>query len=371
MKKTYTIALMIAVVLGAWLYSGVFDADNTDAEIVVDEIRSEQITPRVRVVSSQAQQYIAQVIANGRTQAKRTVQVRSETSGRVIALPREKGATVEAGDLLCKLSLEDSKIQLAKAKAALRHAKLEHKGLSQLNQSGYQGEVSMANADVTLANARAELKRRELDLEYRDIRSPFKGLVQDRPVNIGDVLQAGSICAEILDPDPLLIVAHISEGQIYSIGEGAAATAKLKSGETVGGVVTYISHAADPITSTYRVEIEIANADFALRQGLSADVYLPLYAVPAHRVSPAALSLSDQGKVGIKIVNSENQVEFIEVAIISDTIDGVWLTGLPAQVQIIVLGQENVFHSQTVEPVTVNGAVVGEVTSEVRQAGRG
>ena len=98
---------------------------------------------------------------------------------------------------------------------------------------------------------------------------------------------------------------------------------------------------------------------------------MPLYAVPAHRVSPAALSLSDQGKVGIKIVNSENQVEFIEVTIISDTIDGVWLTGLPAQVQIIVLGQENVFHSQTVEPVMVNGAVVGEVSSEVRQAGRG
>lgn len=81
MKKTYTIALIIAVVLGAWLYSGVFDADSIDAEMVVDEIRSEQITPRVRVVSSQAQQYIAQVIANGRTQAKRTVQVRSETSG--------------------------------------------------------------------------------------------------------------------------------------------------------------------------------------------------------------------------------------------------------------------------------------------------
>jgi multidrug efflux system membrane fusion protein len=371
LKKTYIIALIIAVVLGGWLYSGVFNADSSADEVVVDEIRSEQMTPRVRVASSQAQPYTAQVIANGRTQAKRTVQVRSETSGRVIELPREKGATVEVNDLLCKLSLEDSEIQLDKAKAALRHAILEHKGLSQLNQSGYQGEVSMANVDVTLANARAELKRRELDVQYRNIRSPFKGLVQDRPVNIGDVLQPGSICAEILDPDPLLIVAHISEGQIYSIGEGAAATAKLKSGETVNGVVTYTSHAADPITSTYRVEIEIANTDFALRQGLSADVYLPLYAVPAHRVSPAALSLSDQGKVGIKIVNSDNQVEFVEVTIISDTIDGVWLTGLPAQVQIIVLGQENVFHSQTVEPVAVSAKVVGDISRKDSRADRG
>lgn len=366
MKKTYTIALIIAVVLGAWLYSGVFNADSAADEVVIDEIRAEQITPRVRVVLSQAQQYTAQVIANGRTQAKRTVQVRSETSGRVVELPREKGTTVEVGDLLCKLSLDDSEVQLDKAKAALRHAKLEHKGLSQLNQGGYQGEVSMANADVTLANARAELKRRELDLSYRNIRSPFKGLVQDRPVDVGDVLQRGSICAEILDPDPLLVVAHISEGQIYSFGEGAVATAKLKSGETVDGVVTYISHAADPITSTYRVEIEIANTDFALRQGLSADVYLPLYAVPAHRVSPAALSLDDQGKVGIKIVNSSDQVEFVQVAIVSDTIDGVWLTGLPEQVRIIVLGQENVFHSQTVEPVAVSEIDASDISNEGR-----
>ena len=351
MKKTYAIALIIALVLGAWLYSGRYNADQPADENVADQIRAEEVTPRVRVTVSRAQQFTAQVNANGRTEAKRSVQVRSETSGRIVGLPREKGATVEEGDLLCKLSLEDREIQLEKAKAALRHAKLEHKGLLRLKQEGYQGEVSMANADVKLANARAELKRRELDLEYRNIRSPFRGLIQDRPVDIGDVLQRGSICAEILDPDPLLIVSHISEGQIASIGVGASATAILKSGETVEGVVNFISHSADAITRTYRVDIEINNSDFALRQGLSADVYLPLYAVPAHRVSPAVLSLNDQGKVGIKLVNAYDQVEFVEVTIASDTIEGMWLTGLPERVKIIVLGQEIVFHGQTVEPV--------------------
>ena len=68
----------------------------------------------------------------------------------------------------------------------------------------------------------------------------------------------------------------------------------------------------------------------------------------AHNVSPASLSLSDNGAIGAKIVNNNDLVEFVEVEVVSDTATGVWLTGLPPNAKLITVGQELVFSGQRV-----------------------
>ena len=367
-KSTYAIAAVIAVVLISWLVSGQFVADEK-MSVSVDEIETDQVIPRVRTQLSQAESFISRVVSGGKTQAKRIVQVKAEASGRVVALPVEKGAVVEEGDILCELSMEDRYVKFEKAKAALRHAKLEHEGALKLSKQGFQAEVNIASAEVDLISARANLTSRQLDLDYRFIRSPFRGIVQERPVDIGDVLQRGNICAEILDPDPLLVVSYLSEQNIDGLAIGDLAQAKLNSGETVEGIVSFISYSADAITRTYRIEIEIGNEEFILRDGLSADVHFPREGISAHRISPALLSLTDSGEIGIKIVDNDNQVRFIEVQIASDTVDGVWLTGPPRSIRLITLGQELVFEGQTVETVAVDAVAVEAVISDdVRRA---
>lgn len=77
----------------------------------------------------------------------------------------------------------------------------------------------------------------------------------------------------------------------------------------------------------------------------------------AHNVSPASLSLSDTGAIGAKIVDNDDIVQFIEVQIVSDTATGVWLTGLPPNVELITVGQELVFAGQQVIPVPVGSLV--------------
>ena len=72
----------------------------------------------------------------------------------------------------------------------------------------------------------------------------------------------------------------------------------------------------------------------------------------AHRVSPALLSLTDEGLIGIKILDNDDIVQFVEVEIMSDSEDGVWLAGLPASIRLITLGQELVFPGQQVEPIS-------------------
>lgn len=71
--------------------------------------------------------------------------------------------------------------------------------------------------------------------------------------------------------------------------------------------------------------------------------------MPAHKISPAILSLNDQGKLGIRLVNINNEVEFRTIEILEDTTDGLWISGLPPFARIITLGQEYVFQGQTVK----------------------
>ena len=81
-KSTYAIAVAIAVVLLLWLGSGQFSAGQPDEGVVADSAEeSVKKAPRVRTEISRAELFVAQVSASGSTQAKRSVQVKAETSG--------------------------------------------------------------------------------------------------------------------------------------------------------------------------------------------------------------------------------------------------------------------------------------------------
>ena len=59
----------------------------------------------------------------------------------------------------------------------------------------------------------------------------------------------------------------------------------------------------------------------------------------AHYLSPALLSLNDQGVLGIKIVDEGDTVLFIPAQLVKAESDGVWLSGLPEAARIITVGQ--------------------------------
>ncbi len=62
----------------------------------------------------------------------------------------------------------------------------------------------------------------------------------------------------------------------------------------------------------------------------------------AHKIPPSILTLRDDGTVGVKAVNEENIVVFFPTISVKDTIDGIWVSGLPDKVNLIVTGQEYV-----------------------------
>jgi multidrug efflux system membrane fusion protein len=116
-------------------------------------------------------------------------------------------------------------------------------------------------------------------------------------------------------------------------------------------VVTYISHLGDEETHSFRMEAEVPNPEGLLSAGVSAEIRIAIGREAAHFLSPAVLSLSEQGEVGVKSVDEDGRVHFHPIELMRSEAQGVWVTGLPSRVRLITQGQEFVNAGEKVIPV--------------------
>ena len=357
MRKTYITAIIIAIATVAWLASGQFGAGRDEAKRLSITERNErayaavedQAPSRVRARVSTATDQTAFAHVRGRTENKRTVDVRAETVGRVVARAVELGDRVSEGDALCRLSMDDRAARLVEAQAAVRQAYIEYRGSRRLQSQGFQSETAIATARARLAATRAGLESIELDIARTRVRAPFDGMVEVTHVEVGDYVQPGAACVTLVDLDPMLLVGQIAEKDVARVTVGEPAFGELATGERLAGTIGFIGQQADPTTRTYRVEIEIPNADYALRSGITADILIAAETAPAHHVSPALFALDDAGAVGIRTLDPDNRVEFRRVEILRDDAEGVWVTGLPEVATIITVGHEFVVPGEAVD----------------------
>jgi multidrug efflux system membrane fusion protein len=234
--------------------------------------------------------------------------------------------------------------------AMLEKARLDYDGALRLKSGGYQSRTAIADALSRLETAKADAKKAKLDLANLQIRAPFAGVVDARPVEIGDFMQRADVCARVLDMSPLLVTGRIAESSVALVQNHSTVQVALASGQTVEGKVRFIERNADEITRTFRLEALVENTDLMIRSGLTAQMIIPVGATKAHLVSASLLALDDQGKVGVKVLDSDNVVNFHLVEIIGDEKDGVWVQGLPEHTTLITVGQQYVTSGETVIP---------------------
>ena len=356
MRTTYITAAVIAVLIALWLLSGQFvdhgpTSHPTLAERNLEQEASLEDKPltRVRARVIHASPQTADVVIRGRTQNKRTLEVRSETSGRIVERPVERGSEVSKGDLLCRIALDDRGARLTEAEAALNQARIDYQGSLRLKKKGFQSETAIATTKARLAAAEAQVERRKLEIDYTYIRAPFKGVVENVEVEIGDVVQPGSACITLVDLDPMLLLGRVAEREVSRLKEGTVARGILIDGTQVSGAITFIGKKADPATRTYAVEVEVPNPGYDLRSGITTEIRIPVASHMAQRISPALLALDDAGNIGLRTLDAENRVEFHPVEILRDEGDGFWVTGLPDVATLITVGQELVVPGEEVD----------------------
>lgn len=376
MRATYLWAGAIAILLVAWLASGqldqepkIFDASIAERNKNDISLLNDQAPTQVRVMRSQAQVKTRYASVRGKTQNKRTVDVRTEVPGRVITRHVERGQSVAANELLCGLSVEDRQVTLLESQQRVAQAKIDFEGAKQLRAKGYNSESAIAAARANLATTRAELTRRELALQKTQVRAPFAGFIEDVHLEIGDYVQPGAPCATLVDMNPMLLVGRVGERVIQEINTGIQAVGILSDDTELQGVISFVGQQDDPNTRTYALEIELDTSKEPVRSGMTAEIRIPVAEAFAHKVSPALFSLNNSGGYGIRVVNEDDRVEFYTVSIVAEDDDGVWVSGLPNRASIITVGQELVTSDERVDPVVVKSTFANASAAKPAQAG--
>ena len=347
LKSSHKAAIAIAVLTLLWMFSGIFSSDiGSDVTPVVTHKHS-----RVQVYSSKAVQHTKTVALYGQVKAARSVDLLSKFDATVADVQVQKGSMVKEGDVIVRFESEGRTERLAEAEARLVQAEIAFDAASKLGKEGFRSKINTAGAKADLESAMAAVASAKSNFDNVTIRAPFSGIVDSIPVEVGDMVSKGRVAAKIIDISHLKISAEVAERDAGNIAVGGASKINLMDGRTFNGVVSYVSRSSNISTRTYAVEVSVDVPDMSVGEGATAELILPMETISAHMVSPAILTLNDDGQLGIKTVSKDNIVMFYPVEMVSDTRSGIWISGLNDIENFIVVGQEFVQVGQEVESV--------------------
>ncbi len=338
MNRSIFTATLIFVGLVLYMLSGLVFRAGEDAEPRITDAQGPPLLA-VRVRESAAEPVAREVVMTGHTAPNRAVRVRAEVAGRVDAVLAERGSPVARGEVILRLVEDDRGQRVEEARALLEQRRQEYEAARRLRERDLQSPVALATALAELRAAERMLRQAELDLERTEVRAPFDGVLNERMVEEGDFVSVGDPLAHVLDLDPLLVVGEVLETQAPLVPEGSAARARLAGGKVVAGFIRYRSAEAAADTRTMRVEMVFPNPGAAVAAGLSAELVVEAERVAAHAVSPAYVSIGDDGRFGVKFVDGEDRVRFVEADIVRSTPDALYLGGLPETIRLITAGQ--------------------------------
>jgi multidrug efflux system membrane fusion protein len=347
----------MASALAAWIATGRLPGDGPVTP--VESVDSPQATvgvgkkglQRVQVRELVAEKVPRQAILHGVTAPGRQLTLRSEIAGRVVSLAAKRGDDLDAGEVVVAIDRRDRDERLREAKALLKQRELEYRAAERLRSDGLRAESQLAEALTQLESARTVVRSIGIEIARLQVKAPFAGRIEELPVEIGAYLADGDPVAELIELDPLKVVATASELQVASLKHGQIGRVELVDGQQASAQVTFVAGMANPATRTFVVELTLSNRNHTLPSGVTAVVDIETGETSAHAVSPALLTLDDRGEAGLMVVDEQDRARFMPARMVKSTTRLVWLEGLPERLRVIVVGQGFVHDGQQVEVV--------------------
>lgn len=232
--------------------------------------------------------------------ADHTTQAIAQVSGPITRILVDTGSLVQANDPLLYVSSPDVTNAIAAYRKARNRLNLESTALERsrdlldhhaLAQKDFEGvEADFNDAATDLQNSLQSLRifgitAKEIEEAQSQgipinpqlaVRSPIKGIVVQKLVFPGQLVQAGAtICFVISDPSTVWVQGHIYEKDLTAIRLGDPVTETNPALPGVfHGVISYVGAMVDPATRTTPVRIVTGNAKGLLKKDLVLDAFI-------------------------------------------------------------------------------------------------
>jgi RND family efflux transporter MFP subunit len=324
------VLLVASLVVGVWQHYGRY------SQAMATAAQHRDFVALVRVQEVRASDDIMLATLPATTLGFETANIYGRASGYITKRLVDIGSRVKAGDLLVEVTAPELDHQIAQAEATLAQAKatlaqteanrdlarvtaersaaLAPQGAASRQQAdndrlAYRAQQQAAAAqEATVKAQQAQLMVLRQQKIYQQVVAPFDGVVTQRNIDIGSLVQAdaagGTPLFAMVHSAVIRIQLYVPQDQAFGLMPGAAATVRVPEipGRTFAGTVTRIADALQPGTRTLLTEIDVANDDGTLRPGIYCTVELKIPRRTPSLLVPSAAVIFNHAGLQVAVV---------------------------------------------------------------------
>ena len=324
------VLLIAGLLVGLWQHYGRY------SQAMATAAEQRDFVPLVRVQEVRASDDVMLVALPATTLGFETANIYGRASGYITKRLVDIGSRVKTGDLLVEVTAPELDHQIAQAEATVAQVKatlaqteanrelarvtadrstmLAPQGAASRQQAdndrlAYRAQQQAAIAqEATIKAQQAQLMVLRQQKIYQQVVAPFDGVVTQRNIDIGSLVQAdaggGTPLFAMVHSAVIRIQLYVPQDQSFGLMPGAAAVVRVPEipGRTFPGTVTRIADALQPGTRTLLTEIDVTNDDGALRPGIYCTVELKVPRRTPSLIVPSAAIIFNQAGLQVAVV---------------------------------------------------------------------
>jgi len=297
--KTHKALIPLAICVAAGLISGC----NKDGAAAPTKPANVDAVP-VEVAAAARKPISASYSGTAALVTDNEAQVTSKASGVLKKLLVEEGMTVHEGQLLAELDDSAAVASVAQAEALMHKADATFAYAEQSIKKNLIPKRDYDQANFDMLSQHAAYQTAKLQLAYTRIVAPVSGVIAERSVKLGNLIQINQNMFRIIGMDPLQAVLNVPERQlgILKVGQPVDLEADALSGRKFTGTILRVAPAVDAASGTFRVTCE-----FRGQSGLKPGMFGRIEIVYDHRddalTVPRAAVIEEDGETAVFVVD--------------------------------------------------------------------
>jgi RND family efflux transporter MFP subunit len=337
-RRSARVFIAGAFLLAGGLAFGTWQHSRAQAEVKATAAQRRDLVLNVRVVPVRANDAMVTAKLPGSTEAFEAANIYARISGYIAKRFVDIGDHVKAGQILAEISAQELDHQIAQARANIaqneaalnqaqanreiasvtwaRDSKLLDKGWV-TKQQGDTERLNLQAQEAAVAVAQANIRAQQAQLEvllqhkaYQRVVAPFDGVVTQRNVDNGSLVQAdttgGAAMFTLMHSDVIRIQLYVPQDQAFGLAPGVEASIRVPEmpGVAFRGTVTRVASALAPGTRTLQTEIDVPNPDGALTPGTYCEVELQIPRKTQSFIVPSEAVVFNRSGLSVAVVEN-------------------------------------------------------------------
>lgn len=237
-------------------------------------------------------------------EADEEAHVVAKVRGIVQDLRVEEGDYVKKGQVLAQLEDQQLEIEVQRAKSTMDRLYNEYQRNKELYEKKLISAEQFENSKFEYEAQKAAYELAQLDVEYSSIKAPISGVISERMIKVGNMVNTDQQVFRITDFDPLLAVLHVPEHEMSKLRKGQTAVIQVDAIRNMSfeGNVLRISPVVNPETGTFKVTVAIVDKTKQLKPGMFGRVRIVYDTHQDAMLIPKNAVLSEDGVNSVYVI---------------------------------------------------------------------